>query len=428
LEKAGAGEAQEMNSSGAATTRRLEPPVFPVAMLVLVLLPLLLLPSFLGGGTVLAGRMREGKACFGSVPIPVPAEVPHEEGSSVELLVRPEQVKPSLEEPEADGPVLGKGTIAEQTFSGSLRRLRLRLPRLSGTRQVAPAVPFGEDSLIVETTLPASASLNAQELWVSLSSWTILEQAAPRLLVVDTGSGPLTPFGVARVISASMGASVTALGFVPGNSSEDSLETVARRAQEAALADFELSTGSGNLAQQIAAQCANALFELVILPANLEGSRPGLDQNVISFLEGADIPVIVAPAEAKVQFSRILICTRAGEPGKSDIRIGGRLARHLGARATLLHVIRPGEADNPRVRRHLHQASCTLTALEVANEVLCRTNENPAEGILEEGASHDLIVIGGHGPQARSVWGRDDITLQILAHAKSPVLIVPAED
>ena len=384
--------------------------------------------SFLGAGTVLAGRVREGKSCFGSVAIPVPAEVPHEEGASVELLFRPEQVRLSVEEPKGDNPVLGKGTIAEQTFSGALRRLRLRLPRLPATRQVAPPLPFGESGFIIETTLPTDASLNASELWVSLGAWTILEQAAPRLLVVDTGSGPLGSLEITRSLADSMGASVMALAFVPDNTADNSRETVARRAQEAGLADLELGTGSGALAQQIAAQCANALFELVILPANLKDSKLRLDQQVISFLEGADIPVIVAPSRAKAQFSRLLICTRAGEPGKSDIRIGGRLARHLGARATLLHVTRPGGENNPRVRRYLDQAACTLTALEVANEVLCRTHDNPAEGILKEAASHDLMVIGGHGPQARSAFARDDITLQILARAQCPVLVVPAEE
>jgi nucleotide-binding universal stress UspA family protein len=123
----------------------------------------------------------------------------------------------------------------------------------------------------------------------------------------------------------------------------------------------------------------------------------------------------------------MLICTRAGEPGKSDIRIGGRLARYLGAQVTLLHVTRPGLQPPRLVRRHLEQASATLSALEVPNEILTRADANPAEAILAEASSHDLIVIGGHGPQVRSVFARDDITLQVQTRARCPVLIVPAE-
>jgi ABC-type Fe3+/spermidine/putrescine transport system ATPase subunit len=48
--------------------------------------------TFLGAGTVLAGRIKEGAAHFGPVVLPVPAETPHEEAAPVEVLIRPEQV------------------------------------------------------------------------------------------------------------------------------------------------------------------------------------------------------------------------------------------------------------------------------------------------------------------------------------------------
>ncbi|HYE66607.1 MAG TPA: hypothetical protein VD966_13550 [Pyrinomonadaceae bacterium] len=41
---------------------------------------------------------------------------------------------------------------------------------------------------------------------------------------------------------------------------------------------------------------------------------------------------------------------------------------------------------------------------------------------------YDLIVMGHHGPQSRSVFGRDDVTLQVLVGADRPVLVVPAEE
>jgi nucleotide-binding universal stress UspA family protein len=76
----------------------------------------------------------------------------------------------------------------------------------------------------------------------------------------------------------------------------------------------------------------------------------------------------------------------------------------------------------------LGEASVTLSALEVTNEILNRVDANPAEAILREAAEHNLVVIGGHGPQARSVFGRDDVTIQVLARARCPVLVVPAEE
>src|ERR1051325_76051 len=102
----------------------------------------LFVAGFLGAGTILAGRVMDGQARFGPISLPIPADAPHEEGASVELLARPEQVVLSAEEPKTDGLLLGKGVVLEQAFSGTLRRMRLRLPRLPGTRQVAPAASF----------------------------------------------------------------------------------------------------------------------------------------------------------------------------------------------------------------------------------------------------------------------------------------------
>jgi hypothetical protein len=315
--------------------------------------------SFLGGGTVLGGRVANGSACFGSMSLPIPADVPHEEGASVELLFRPEQVSLSAEKPGTDLPVLGRGQVFEQTFSGAMRRLRLSLPRLAGTRQIAPAVGFGEDRFTIETIVPADYLVPAEELWVTLRGWTILQQA-PSLLVILFGSGPLLP-EAARTVANSMRASVTVLSLAPEDSPANVSEIIADQAREVGLTDFEVHTSSGNLSQQISAQSANTLYELVILPRNLADSHARLSKDVVAFLARADIPVLVIAEEAKPRVSRILICTAAGEPGKSDIRIGGRLARHVGATVTLLHVTRRNGEVRPLVHRHLKQASSTLS-------------------------------------------------------------------
>ena len=384
--------------------------------------------GFLGGGTVLAGRVADGQARFGTIALPIPADVPHEDGASVELLFRPEHVTLSADEPKADRPVLGKGRIVEQTFSGATRRLRLRLPRLPGTRQITPVVPFGEDSFAVETIVPANFPVQARDFWVRIESWTILQQAPPSLLVIDAGSGSSEPLQLARTISNNMRASVKLLGFAPNSVPDQLRAAVHRRAHDVGLVDATIHTGFGSLPQQIAAQSANALFEMLILPSSLEVSKSRLDQQVISFLEDVDLPVLIVGPNAKMKISRILICTRAGEPGKSDIRIGGRLARHLGASVSLLHITPSQPGATPQQRRHLEQAAATLAGLEVPNEILIRTNYNAAEGILKEAAEHDLTVVGGHGPQVRSAFARDDITLQVLARARCPVLVVPAEE
>src|SRR5262245_28435832 len=67
--------------------------------------------TFLGAGTVLVGRAEGGQARFGSLRIDLPDDNPHDDGSPVQLLFRPEQVVLSAEDPPKGAPVVGKGTI-----------------------------------------------------------------------------------------------------------------------------------------------------------------------------------------------------------------------------------------------------------------------------------------------------------------------------
>src|ERR1044072_9241593 len=55
--------------------------------------------TFLGAGPVLVGSAEKGQAHFGSLTLPIPKESPHDEGSRVQLLFRPEQVLLSAEDP-----------------------------------------------------------------------------------------------------------------------------------------------------------------------------------------------------------------------------------------------------------------------------------------------------------------------------------------
>src|SRR5215471_5644715 len=110
--------------------------------------------TFLGSGSVLVGRCRSGRAQLGPVSLTIPADVPHEEGDRVRVLLRPEHIALSSEEP-SQAISLGKGEIVEQSFAGALRRVRVRLPPLPGTRQLAPALPYGEHNLLIEAVMPA---------------------------------------------------------------------------------------------------------------------------------------------------------------------------------------------------------------------------------------------------------------------------------
>ncbi|HWN99868.1 MAG TPA: ATP-binding cassette domain-containing protein [Blastocatellia bacterium] len=404
--------------------------------------------TFLGAGTVLVGRAEQGQAKFGTLALPIPADVPHDEGAPVQLLFRPEQVALADDDFPAEMPVLGKGKTLEQSFSGALRRMRLTLPRPQGVRQIAPLVPFGEEGLLIDASVASESQLNGDELWIGLRAWTILKQPPPRLLVCDAGKGPTATLSIAKLLMERLPAAATILAVAENPEGAERLQASLKERQTAAgLEQAELHVRYGKPAEQIASEQASAMYEMLVmttrppssvgwfrrkpkvsrLPARDSRARTRLlGETLVKLLEHADIPVLVAKGDRQA-LKRVLICTAAGEPGKSDVRVGGRLARLLGAEVTLLFVTRESEGPDSLTRSHLDRASATLRAQDVTSQVRVRFAETPLAGILEEAkdGDHDLIVIGSHGPRSRSLFALNDVTLQVLSTADRPVLVVP---
>jgi ABC-type Fe3+/spermidine/putrescine transport system ATPase subunit/nucleotide-binding universal stress UspA family protein len=380
--------------------------------------------TFVGAGTVFVGRCREGRAEFGSLALPLPEDEPHAEGAPVRVLIRPEQVTLS-ESGEAPGgePVLGRGQVVESRFAGALRRLRLRIPRLPRTRQIAPQAPYGEEGLLVDAVLPADSPVPG-ESWVSLKGWRILEQPRPTLLVADPLNGIRPPVVEARPFAAALGGSIVVLGVVEGSQPPDALREKLKAEFESEAAEIRVRAGQPS--EQIRNEQAENYYDLAVLGA--AGRQAIRTASLRRLLRETSTPLLFGlPRES---FERVLICTAVGEPGKSDVRIGGWVAGRMGARVTLLHVSRDSAAPPPWIRAHLDQGVATLSGFEVAAaEAHVRTAPSPLEGILLEArqGDYDLIVIGGHGPRSRSVIARDDVALQILNSANRPVLVVPED-
>jgi len=397
--------------------------------------------TFLGAGTVLVGRAENGQARFGSLTLPIPAESPHDEGARVQLLFRPEQVVLGSDAPPSDVPFIGKGAIIEESFGGPLRRVRVRLPRPSGTRQLAPPLPFGEESLLIDATLPSEARVNGQEMWVGLRAWTILDQPDPQLLTCDPGEGSTTPLAITRLLAERMQASTTVLAVAEDADTAEALRAkLGERVQAESLPEAELRVRFGKASEQIAAEQAASLYEMLVMTARtrsrasrlpvLEGRAMArqLGETLMTVLEHTDVPVLIAKGE-RTRLERILICTAAGEPGKSDVRVGGRLAGRMGATVTLLYVARESKEVSPLTRSHLDRAAATLKAIDVESEVRIRSAVTPLAGIMAEATEgdYDLIVIGAHGPRSRIRFRPNDVMLQVLATAQRHVLIVPPD-
>jgi sulfate transport system ATP-binding protein len=398
--------------------------------------------TFLGTGNVLVGRAEDGQARFGQLSLPIPDDAPHDEGAPVQLLFRPEQVALSADGPPPDLPLVGKGSVIDQNFAGPLRRIRLRLPRLAGTRQISPPTPFGEEGVLVDAALPSEAFLNGQELWAGLRAWTILNQPSPRLLVCDQGQGPAATLSITRLIAERMRASTAILGVAENPDAAEPLRAaLQQRRDDAGFVKADLHVRFGDPAEQIAAEQAESLYEMLVLtprsqarPARPRSPRLAvidtkvmarrLGDTLMTVPEYAEVPVLVVKGE-RGGLGRMLICTAAGEPGKSDVRMGGRMARMLVAAVTLLYVAKESQEPGPLALSHLERAAATLRAIEVDCQVKVERAAAPVEGILAEAEAgdYDLIVIGSHGPRTR--FGLNDVTLQVLSGSDRPVLVVP---
>ncbi|MCC6746032.1 MAG: ATP-binding cassette domain-containing protein [Deltaproteobacteria bacterium] len=385
--------------------------------------------TFLGEGTVLVGAIRDGEAHFGSVRIPFPAEVPRDKGTTVQLLFRPEQVGLAMESPPDDRPVLGKGVVVERTFVGAHQRVRLRLPHLAETRQIAPALPFGEEGLLVDALVRGDDPLAAEDWWVYLRGWHVmLRRPQPRVLICDPGEGPVAHLSLGARLVAALDAEGVLLAVGSG-SRQDALRTRLQERQRASgLLKVALELAEGDVPERILDLQARGQFDLLIFgePGRRVRRPARWGATVTAVAERAGVPLLVAKGE-RTSVERLLICTAAGEPGKLDVQFGGWLARRLRAHATLFYVARAPDEPGPIVQSHLERAAATLRALDVSCDVLVGRAATPTEGILTEArqGQHDLIILGLAGPERRSLFGLTDLPRQVLQGATQGVLLVP---
>ncbi len=381
--------------------------------------------TFLGSGTLLVGRCKAGEAHFGPLVLPIPPEVPHEDGARVRVLFRPEQVELRDEEPGGKL-VLGRGEVVQGTFTGPLRRLRVRLEPLSATRQIAPAPPYGETGLLVDAAVPSEHEVTAARPWVAVREWHILRRPAPRVLVVEPATGTSEALTMGGVLERALDGTLTVLGVAPDREREEPLRArLSERLKDSGFPPSSVRVRHGDRADAILQEQEENVYDFVLLGAEESPGEP-LDPVIETLLDRIVTPLLFVKSEA-ARPERILVCTAVGEPGKADIRVGGWIARQLGARVTLLHVAHSGGEPPSWVLSHLERGVATLQSLNVESEFRIRTAPSPLEGIREEesATAPGLVVIGGHGPAARTRSSADDITRQVLRFARSPVLVVP---
>jgi sulfate transport system ATP-binding protein len=391
--------------------------------------------NFIGGKNVLIGRVDGGVIQLGASALPVPQDLA-EQLTRVRILFRPETVLLQSEpfENKNDVYVLGKGKVIERMFAGSFQRIRLEVERPHGIRSYTP-VSFGERTMQIEAFQPSDQNGNkfnpGEQLWIGFKQYHVLETFWPKLLLCtdETHATQAVPdFGLYVAEKARSKATL----FCVADSTDAVASTRARleKVRQAWLEkvpELEVRVRKGSTKEEIFFETQEGHYEFVVV-GKKERPIKGMTAlgTTVRMILNQGVPVAIVQ-EPTPEIKNMLICSAVGEPGKADVRVGGRLARLLGASTTVLHVS-DDESEDQRNRTalHLEQALATLETFGVTG--ISKIGKEPfVDYILEEASTgnYDLIVIGAPGPQTAERLYWNDAVTEIVNGTKVTILIVP---
>jgi nucleotide-binding universal stress UspA family protein len=228
----------------------------------------------------------------------------------------------------------------------------------------------------------------------------------------------------------------------------------------------------GQAAEQILEEAAPGEYDLVVVGTR---GRHGITRFLLGstaerIARGASVPVLLVQGSAE-SLERILVCTAGGGPGLAAVRMGGRVARLVGAQVTVLHVMSqlPGSPVLPRASalQVMPQTPAPREAPEAQTECLEATAEELMERDTWEGAhllqalaildgmevpavarvrhglildeitdeiregDHGLVVVGAKPVDGWMRFLLNDVSQQIIGCTDRPVLVVrmgPGDD
>ncbi len=390
--------------------------------------------QFLGQAVLLAGRLTNDAVTIGSLalPFPRPETGTLEPGESdILVLLRPEGITLAATQEELGCPTLGAGTVEAVHFLGAMQRVQIRLDPAPGLRELG--ADYGEEGVDLQVArmmgadgLPAAVG---DRLWVGIRSFHVLPRAELEIhLCLDESCDAAYIAGLARVLRRVHDAAPTVLVVAEREASVARVTRVARRLLGGLRGAPVFRTRIGAPAEEFLREAAARPYGLVVINGGDEDGNERRAEAMENVARRCPASVLVVKGRRR-QSTRLLLCTAGGAPGKLDVLVGGRVARRLGASATLLYVaspgLRPDTLTGGPVARHLEQGVLTLVTGGVQATAKVRTG-SAADEILAEAAEgdHDIIVVGGHLASTQMPFREQDLAGLIVHRADRPVLIV----
>jgi sulfate transport system ATP-binding protein len=380
--------------------------------------------TFLGTANLMVGEATADGVRLGPVQFPLstraePADPTVRTPRRVQVLFRPEDVAVRDSAEGLSCPLLGEAVVEQRSFVGSFERLRLRLPPLPGVRAIAPPVPFGRDEVWVEATRSQDQARRfplrpGDSTWVGVQRVHALVHPGLRFLLLTgflagSPAGSRAALALGGEIARRAHARVAVVGPATADDAGERALQEARELLGSGLAALDTRLTAEAPAAAVAEEVFRRPCDLVILSLP---PRDGLEV-AERVLAAGQHHLLLAPAEGAAAAvtaaagapARLLICVAVGEPGKEDVSFTGRLARHLGAEATILTVI-PEPPETARGAQAAAQAERFLagsarTLRRIGVPVTTRIRHGAVrEEILAQLAEggHDLLVLGAPLP------------------------------
>jgi sulfate transport system ATP-binding protein len=393
--------------------------------------------TFLGTANLLVGESTPDGVQVGPLSFPASAELTRIDKTStaqrVQVLFRPEDVTLALVDETLDTPQFGRGEIEQSTFSGSVERLRVRLPAIPGVRPISPPVAFGEDAVLIEATRTQDMARR-----FPLGPGSIVNVGVRRihalvhpglsfLILTDGTESSRAALDLGGQIARLAHARVTILHHGTEARADQNHLQEAKEKLGSGLALLEVRETPGPPDLAVAQEVARQPYDLIIL--GFSGISPAQRVTLAeSVLRLGDHHLLMIPA-GHPEPMHALICATVGEPGKEDVLFAGRFLRHLGAKATLMSVIpparHPGELEE-RAQRFLSGGVRTLDLLRVPAQTLIRSGiiREEIDRQMETGA-HDLLILGAPLTERKNKVSLEGVVSQLVRDMTShPLLIV----